>query len=322
MEFNGEGKDGYGVSPDTLVPAVKRYQGEFKWINHTFSHLNLDSVNYATAKAEITQNVTAAKLLGLRQFSVQNMVTPDVSGLENPDFLRAAYDAGIRYLVTDSSRPGYANPSPNAGLYNMLQPQIFMIPRYPTSLFVSVSSPSEWEYTYNTLYRGYWGRDLSVSEIIDIESDRMLGYLLRGDTNPVMFHAANLRAYDGTHTLLTDLLDAVLAKYNRHFKLPIQSPTMNALGEVVKKRTAYDSCGLNGWIVDGSKIALMTLNSAATVPVTGVRYGTKVVLYGGQYTSEVAVKKGSWVYIPLQSPVFDAVTPVDALASEEVVTAP
>jgi hypothetical protein len=53
-----------------------------------------------------------------------------------------------------------------------------------------------------------------------------------------MFHQPNLRAYDGTRSLLGDLLDLTLDKYNRYFNLPIQSPTMDALGRRIADRMA------------------------------------------------------------------------------------
>ena len=40
-----------------------------------------------------------------REYDIKSaMVQPDVSGLHNPDFLRAAGDFGIRYVVSDTSR--------------------------------------------------------------------------------------------------------------------------------------------------------------------------------------------------------------------------
>ena len=43
------------------------------------------------------------------------LVTPDISGLSNPEAMSAAYDAGVRFVVSDTSRPGMDNPTPQAG---------------------------------------------------------------------------------------------------------------------------------------------------------------------------------------------------------------
>ena len=72
----------------------------------------------------------------------------------------------------------------------------------------------------------------------------MLSYLLKGDIDPLMFHQANLRAYDGSRTLLTDLLDATLKKYNQHYTLPIQNPTQEEIGKKMADRMNYNGAGV------------------------------------------------------------------------------
>ncbi len=59
------------------------------------------------------------------------------------------------------------------------------------------------------LYFSYWGRNLTYAEILDDQSSLLLSYLLKGDMDPWMFHQPNLRAYDGVHSLLGDLLEVV-----------------------------------------------------------------------------------------------------------------
>jgi hypothetical protein len=213
--------------------------------------------------------------------------------------MQAAYNFGVRYLVSDTSRPGQGNPSPNAGIYNALVPPILMIPRYPTELFEGVTTPEQWTDFYNQLYGAYWGRDLSYEEILNDQSDRLLGYLLRGDTNPMMFHQGNLRAYDGQHSLLGDLLDLTLAKYNQVFTLPIKCPTMDVLGVTVADRMAYNASGVTGVLAPGVSVTLRTVKTAK-IPLTGARYGTSTESYGGQWTSFVTVTGGRSVIISLK----------------------
>ena len=100
-----------------------------------------------------------------------NLVNPGYTGLTTAAVMQAMFDVGIRYVVGDTSVQGYDNPSPNAGIYNPLQPQILMIPRRPTNLFYNVSTPDQWVAEYNDIYRSFWGRDLSYAEILDHESD-------------------------------------------------------------------------------------------------------------------------------------------------------
>ena len=298
--YNGEGTTWNNGSEDALLDTLQVHKDKFKWINHTYTHTNLNAVNYATAVWEIMTNHRVATKWRFKLYSRQNMVTPEVSGLQNPEFMRAAYAKSIRYLVTDTSQPGYNNPSPNAGIYNPLRPKILMIPRYPTELYEGATTPDQWVGLYNGTYSGYWGRDLTYQEILADQSDMLLMYLLRGDANPLMFHQGNLRAYDGQHSLLSDLLDMTLAKYNQVFTLPIKSPMMNALGQVYKDRMNYNASGVSATMVPGKSITL-TVNKTAWIPVTGVQSGSKAELYGGQWTSFIKVTRRKPLVIKLQA---------------------
>jgi hypothetical protein len=310
MAFNGEGATGI-YDNDTLTPTAKIFRGLFKWISHTYDHAFLDAVDYQTAWDELMRNHQVARDLRLsdpklQAYNILSLVTPELSGLSNPEFLKAAWDFGVRYVVSDASRPGMSNPSPNAGIYNAYQPGILEIPRYPNSLFYNVSTPAEWVAEYNYFYGAAgvfpppagWGRDLTLAEILDFESDVLLRDMLRGDANPWMFHQSNLRAYDGTRTLLGDLLGMVLAKYSALFTVPITSPTMDVLGEKFAARMAFDAAGVTATIEPGVAITI-TAQRAAVVPVTGL-VTRNAELYAGQYISYLAVRAGRSVRLPLQ----------------------
>lgn len=297
MAFNGEGTTGI-YFPDTLTAAAELTQGLFPWINHTYTHENLDAVDYDTATDEFERNHDTAESMGFTSYDRESLVTPDISGLSNPDAMAAAYDAGVRYVVSDTSRPGMDNPSPNAGLANWEEPGIFMIPRRPNNLYYNVTTRTQWRNEYNSIYRTYWGRDLTIAEIIDKESDVLLQYLLRGEMDPWMFHQANLRAYDGVHTLLGDLLDAALAKYEAIFLLPVLSPTMRSLGQTMEERTQYNRAGVTASFVRGDSIRLTTVE-AAVVPVTGLG-GLDAEEYGGQFVTRVSLEAGETITLDLE----------------------
>ena len=304
IPYNGEGTsppynpdDLAMYSPDTLTPLVHDREDELKWISHTYTHENLDAISYANAMTELTKNQETRNNLGLSKYSIANLITPDVSGLVNGEFLRAAWDFGIRYVVSDTSRTGYNNPSPNAGIYNQLQPGILMVPRRPTNLFYNVSTPDEWAAEYNCLYRSFWERDLLYDEILDKESALMVTYLLKGDVDPLMFHQSNLRAYDGTRSLLGDLLDRTFQKYSSLFNLPIKSPTMNAIGVLMSGRMAYNNSGVTGSYIPGQSITV-SVAQAAKVPVTGL-FATGAELYGGQRISYIQLGAGQSSTLPL-----------------------
>jgi hypothetical protein len=301
LVFNGKGATRRAYKPDTLTPKARANQALFKWTNHSFKHTNLDSVSYRVAARTIRKNNAMAVKLRLDQYSTENMVTPDVSGLTNPGFLQAAFDLGIRYLVTDTSRPGYDNPSPNAGIYNSFQPDILMIPRRPTNLFYNVSTPDEWAAEYNCIYRDFWGQDLTFDEILDEESDAIVGYLLKGDLDPLMFHEINLRSYQDASGencfLLGELLDAVFTKYNNFYSLPILSPTMDEIGRRMAQRIAYNQASVTATITPGLSITI-TAQQPVTVPVTGLA-SAGAQTYGGQPITYVDVEAGQSITLPI-----------------------
>ena len=293
MAFNGEGTAGK-YAFDTLTPAVDVTDFQFPWINHTYTHENLDAVSYDVAYREITRNNQTAASMGFANYDPRALVTPDISGLSNPEAMRAAYDAGIRFVVTDTSRPGMNNPTPQAGIPNWHEPRILMIPRRPVNLFYNVSTPSEWTTEYNQIYRSFWGRDLSYTELLDKESEVLLQYLLRGEIDPWMFHQANLRAYDGVHTLLGDLLDRTLQKYGRLYVLPVRSLPMADLGEWTENRMRYNDAGVRcSFNPDQGRITI-TATRAAVVPVTGLCNESSEV-YGGQCITQVSLSAGQTV---------------------------
>ncbi|MFN3431017.1 MAG: hypothetical protein ACK46X_13815 [Candidatus Sericytochromatia bacterium] len=283
---------------DPLTALSKLVQSQFKWINHTYTHENLDALSYTASLAEFQKNIDAAQALKLGAFTRENLVTPQISGLYNPEAMRAAFDSGVRFMVSDTSRPNQNNPVPNHGIHNPHQPSILMIPRYPNNLFYNVSTPEEWAGEYNSFHRGYWGRDLTYAEILDKESDVLVRYLLKGDMNPLMFHQPNLRAYDGRRTLLGDLIDATVAKYERLYNLPILSPTQDELGRRMANRMRAATAGVVATLRPGQSITF-TAQRDASVTVTGLKTD-KAVQYGGQPISTVSIRAGQALTLPLQ----------------------
>ncbi len=73
-----------------------------------------------TASSELSQNNQDAANLGLSKFTKASLVTPEISGLNRSNAMRAAYNNGVRNVVSDFSNCGYPNtgpyPTSNAGL--------------------------------------------------------------------------------------------------------------------------------------------------------------------------------------------------------------
>ncbi len=277
MVYNGQGSTATDGRPDSLMAAIDRYQSDFNWINHTYGHLNLDDSNYAEGEEQIRLNNAVARVKGFERFNPFCMVTPDVSGLANLQFLRAAYDNGIRYLVTDTSRPGYDTAPPNAAIRSTCHAGILLVPRHPTNLYYDVSTPAEWLAEDHSLYPpDRSGHAATYERLLDRESSVLLRYLLLGDWSPLMFHQANLRVYDRENTLLTDLLEATLAAYERIFTLPLESLPLEELGRRMAERAAFDSAGVRAFVTRSAAGRWQTLalqaKQACVVPVTGLRH--------------------------------------------------
>ncbi len=303
MVFNGYGTETDAYPGDTLTKVAKRNQSQFIWTNHTYDHAEMDNVDTGFVDSELQQNFVTAAKLHLSNFTTSAMVTPSISGLHNATFLNEAYANNIRYLVSDSSRADQNNPAPNEGIQNWVNPQILMVPRHPTNLFFNVSTPDEWVAEYNCLYHSFWGTDLTYPQILDIESQTLLQNMIVGNIDPDMYHQPNLRAYDGTHTLLGDLLDLTLSKYSALYNVPVKSLRLDNIGHAMADKTLLRNSGVVASVT--GKTVTLTAQNAATIPVTGfVHSGTGYSLSSSgwvtnQKVAYVPVAAGQSVSIPL-----------------------
>lgn len=329
MVFNGQGftvkRGGEGLYPpddpatpvnenetlDTLTAAVDRDSFEFKWTNHTYDHELMEAMTYEQAlNGELKPNHKVRNSFGFTKYHKMALVTPEISGLYNPEVLRAMVAFGTGYVVSDTSRPtpplgadcspgAWPLPPPNSGKYNCVDPRIFEVPRYPTALFYNVSTPDEWTAEYNHFYGANgidptrWGFDLTYAQVLDKTSEVLLSYLLSYDLRPLMFHASNMRAYDGTRSLLSDLLDGTLAKYNAYYRnLPIRSPALKDAGDLMKRRQVYNESAVTATLKPGIGVDILaapTGTADVVVPVTGVSFGTAKETYGGQPISFISL---------------------------------
>ncbi len=289
LAYNGGGVALFSRD-DTLVPALVQHRTRFRWINHTFSHQLLNEADFDTGLREIELNQATAQNLSLKRYHTDCLVTPALSGLVNTEFLKAARDAEVRYLVSDTSQAGWGNPFFNVGIVSALQPEILIIPRHPTNLFYNLSTPDEWVAEYNYFYRTFWCRDLAYQEILEAEAEIILQYLLKFDIDPLMFHQANLASYDGTHSLLSDLIERVLAKYNSLYgDVPICCLGMHEIGEAMAARAVFDGAEIQASLVRGRGLVL-TSDRDVMVPITGIQAGETIELYASQYLSGVRLR--------------------------------
>ncbi len=316
LAFNGVGASTSEYADTSLLLAARNNASKLVWMNHTWDHENLDSMSRTDARIEVSKNCQRAFALGFQGFSCAELVTPDMSGLNNANAILGMLDAGVKYVVSDTSitaalRPGNpgTNPAFNVGRYNPINPRLYHLPRHPTSIFYDVSTPETESDEYNTIYRSYYGRDLSYDEILDKDSEFGLFYLLQGDIDPLMFHQANLRRYNpgatAARSIYGDWVDAVFAKYLAFFDAPILTLSQVQIGDAMQARGKFDACGLTATIVEGATTRSLELRATGgcTVPVTGLSaaaYG-QVQNYAGEPTTSLAVGVGQVRTIPLPS---------------------
>jgi hypothetical protein len=177
--FNGLGAQIGEALTDTVISNM----AHFRFINHTFSHADMDTphpeyggcdydtLTFTQIRREIANNRTVWGLLGLPERSQNNrvLVSGNHSGLKdrnctdfgdnaqeddiqydagvNPTFLLAAESRNVKYLASDSSQPNQNIEQYIPG-YNIL-----LLPRYPTSVFVNTITPAQLEDEYNYIFR-------------------------------------------------------------------------------------------------------------------------------------------------------------------------
>ena len=275
---------------DPLTAKAVALGPTFEWINHTWDHPVLDTLSYADALTEFMKNDQYLRALGLMPYQTINAVTPNISGLTSPDAMRAIHDSGIQQIVSDTSVQGENSPTPNAGIWNALQPSVLEIPRKPTNLYFNVSQPAEWIPEYEVLQSV---ASIDYPTVQGAQSDELFKLMLNGSNDPWMFHQANTRDYDGAgHSLLSDLMDATFAKYGAVMTLPVASPTMEDLASRVRNRMSLDASGVVATIGAGG--LTITVAHAATIPVTGL-CTPGAESYAGQTISYLALADGQTV---------------------------
>ncbi len=288
--------------PDPLTSAALCYKGEFFWLNHTWTHAFMDKTNYATSFSEIDLNTKLAQRLGLTtsKYGFNSLVTGDISGLgwyapngpdtgpkvdfglnaSNPEFLKAAADAGVRYLASNMS---VTSQEPvncwGCGITHPLNSDIFLIPRWPTNLFFSPTTPVDMMDAYNRVYgpsgsSPYFDKNLTYDEYLDVEAEISLFHVISGSPYQHYQHVGNLREYASGRSLAYDWVERLLSQYSRYYNKPLKTLDWKTLSETVAKRTSFRKAGLSG-VLD---------MAAKTVTITSANGGTLYFTHGSSAT--------------------------------------
>jgi hypothetical protein len=302
------------ANQDTLPQAMKDFSSQFGWISHTWSHPDFDCytltnkgvcvpATLSQSLSELGQNIAYITSLGL-SLDTTGLVTPFEGGLDNAALLQAAAQKGITAIVSSSDPP-----SPGVGIVSTLAPSVLLIPRRGTNLYWDVDSPLPGvygslpdEYNNNFGPKGLnpvFTTNQTYSQIIDNESTVLLqSSLLRYELYPIGFHTSNSIAYDGVHSLMSDLFDAMIQKYKRIYTLPVHTLGMKEIAPLLLNRASYNASGVTGIYTPGVSIVLNTVK-AATIPITGACSQVSCPTYGGQLQDSIMMAANSTVTLPL-----------------------
>ena len=335
-----------GVANDDLTMNVQKYQQYFHWITHTYDHPNsLNGLNKSdpygdpntpqvdSIDLEILTNLYVANGSGqnldqdssdtvspinLTDFNPANLVSPGVTGMNDTLVPSYLVQDGISYAVSDTSVLGQPNngpnPSPNVGIVNSYAPSLYEVPRRPNNVFFNAANWNDDQAEFSCIYNNpvqppY--NTYNAAQILDYVSSDFVVHMLMGDMDPEMFHQPNLHNYDGKgHSLISDTYDQTFSKYEKLYRLPVVSPTLDQLGRNMQNRNTYNLSTATGSITGtfGSNLTV-TISvpssssvASAIIPVTGVN-STGAEIYGGQYISHVQVNNGqSAVIVVSQGP--------------------
>ncbi len=290
MAFNGEGAVEAG-SRDRLTAALLSAKKYFYWINHTYSHPNLDDLTYAQIKDEIQKNVAWAKSKGL-PIDPTELVTGEHSGLFNPNMAQVFTDTGIRTFGDDNSRrPAQWQLGPAMSL-----------PRYPTNVYYNTATRKEQLDEYNYLYlppelggacvnsstTTCFSKPATWSEYIDREASQVLRHVLGNDPRPHYMHQANL-AKDG---VMYSVMDEVLKRYRSYFKPELVQPIHKEAAGLITTQTQWESLSpqVEAFMQNGKVTVKSNATSTLQVPLAGATgLGT---LYGGTTSGYASIAPG------------------------------
>lgn len=294
--FNGAGRDDAVADngTDPLSNALISNRSAFGWINHTYSHMNLDNATQAQIAGEITTNIAFATRWGL-PINRRELVTGEHSGLANPAMPAALDQTGIRVTGSDNSR----------------QPQPYAIggavtlPRYPSNIYYNVGTRAEQLDEYNYVYfQGCTNTAVTTcltapatwQQYVDAETTIMLRHVLNNDPRPHYVHQSNL-AEDGTLYLVAN---PVLAKYRSWFSAPLVTPTMTQASQELARQSAWASALSSGqvraWRLGSFAYVQSSAPATVQVPLSGILFGQS---YGGGRSGWATLPSGATIAVAI-----------------------
>ncbi|MFE9111991.1 hypothetical protein ACFYN9_20490 [Streptomyces collinus] len=280
--YNGAGsvdhrEDNNGA--DALADRLIARRGEFRWINHTYSHPFLGCVQDTTvvpwkcatdadgstrwmSRNDISDEIATNRVWGERAglpLVNDELVTGEHSGMkvlpqqpeDNPNLALALGDNGIGWLGSDNSRePAQRRVGPAT-----------TVPRYPMNVFYNAGRAAEQVDEYNWIYtsRAQGGSGICednpatttclpaplsaatgyADHIVPLETRIALGHVLANDPKPHFIHQSNLAEDRIAYPVLNGVLDDYEALFTED--TPVVNPRMRDIGTELRRRADWQA---------------------------------------------------------------------------------
>ncbi|MGW4088016.1 Agd3-related carbohydrate-binding protein [Streptomyces sp. NPDC004822] len=250
--------------PDGTADDLSSYslclKDEFRWINHTMTHPQMNTTPYERDYNEINDNLARAAAVGL-PVPATVLKTPEYSGLgayadrpdsldppvdhgleaSNKDLLRAAADLGVKYMHGNIDFPGHQPSCFNCGIRHPLERDVMVVPDWPTMIAFQATNPAEQVALYrNTaLPKDSPAVRADYRRTIDEQADVALAHLMSGSVYSHTLHQGNAHAYAPGHSLAFDWLNALLARYSRYYDVPLRNVDWLTLATYADQRTRH-----------------------------------------------------------------------------------
>ncbi|MFD9936826.1 hypothetical protein ACFWZ6_27255 [Streptomyces massasporeus] len=298
--YNGAGsvdhrEDNNGADP--LADRLIARRGEFRWINHTYSHPFLGCVQDTTvvpwkcatnadgstrwmSRNDISDEIAINRVWGVSAglpLVNSELVTGEHSGMkvlpqqpeDNPNLALALDDNRIAWLGSDNSRePGQRRVGPST-----------TVPRYPMNVFYNAGRAAEQVDEYNWIYtsRAQGGSGICednpatttclpaplntatgyADHIVPLETQIALGHVLANDPKPHFIHQSNLAEDRIAYPVLDGVLDGYQALFSED--TPVVNLRMRDIGTELERRAKWQAA------LEAGKITAYRIGGAVTV---------------------------------------------------------
>jgi hypothetical protein len=287
--YNGAGsvdhrEDNGGADP--LADRLVAERGEFRWINHTYTHAflgceqdttvvpwrcatNGDGSTKWVSRDDVADEIAHNRVWGeLAELPLDDdeLVTGEHSGLrvlpqqtaDNPNLALALADNGITWLASDNSRePDQRRVGPAT-----------TVPRYPMNIYYNAGRAAEQVDEYNWIYTSRAQSGSGICEdnpatttclpapldlatgyqehIVPLERRIALGHVLANDPKPHFIHQSNLAEDRIAYPVLDGVLDAYATLFAEN--TPVVNPRMKDIGVELQRRAAWRAAVRDGQV--------------------------------------------------------------------------